>query len=98
MELAIIDLLAIQQKSLDRALSLYIYVSEIRSSGVRASITSYPGYQSLKTEALVPRVGLREPITWTFFVSYNCHFDTIFHRTIFMIYRVFQKKTQPNFI
>ena len=33
-----IDLLAIQQKSLDRALSLYIFVHEIRSSGVRVSI------------------------------------------------------------
>ena len=34
-----IDLLAIQQKSLDRALFLYIFIHEIRSSGVRASIT-----------------------------------------------------------
>ena len=33
------DLLAIQQKSLDRALFLYIFIHEIRSSGVRASIT-----------------------------------------------------------
>ena len=33
-----IDLLAIQQKSLDRALFLYIFIHEIRSSGVRASI------------------------------------------------------------
>ena len=29
-----IDLLAIQQKSLDRALFLYIFIHEIRSSGV----------------------------------------------------------------
>ena len=35
----LIDLLAIQQKSLDRALSLYTFIQEIRSSGVRASIT-----------------------------------------------------------
>ena len=35
----VIDLLAIQQKSLDRALFLYIFIHEIRSSGVRASIT-----------------------------------------------------------
>ena len=34
-----IDLLAILQKSLDRALFLYIFIHEIRSSGVRASIT-----------------------------------------------------------
>ena len=34
-----IDLLAILQKSLDRALFLYIFIDEIRSSGVRASIT-----------------------------------------------------------
>ena len=34
-----IDLLAIQQKSLDRALFLYIFIHEIRLSGVRASIT-----------------------------------------------------------
>ena len=34
-----IDLLAVQQKGLDRALSLYIFIREIRSSGVRASIT-----------------------------------------------------------
>ena len=34
-----IDLLAIQQKSLDRALFLYIFIREVRSSGVRASIT-----------------------------------------------------------
>ena len=34
-----IDLLAIQEKSLDRALFLYIFIREARSSGVRASIT-----------------------------------------------------------
>ena len=34
-----IDLLAIQQNSLDRALFLYIFIHEIRSSGVRASVT-----------------------------------------------------------
>ena len=34
----VIDLLAILQKSLDRALFLYIFLSEVRSSGVRASI------------------------------------------------------------
>ena len=33
-----IDLLAILQKSLDRALSLYIFIHGARSSGVRASI------------------------------------------------------------
>ena len=33
-----IDLLAIQQKSLDRALFSYIFMHEVRSSGVRASI------------------------------------------------------------
>ena len=32
-------LLAIQQESLDRALSLYNFIPEVRSSGVRASIT-----------------------------------------------------------
>ena len=35
----IIDLLAILQKSLDRALFLYIFIHEVRSSGVGASIT-----------------------------------------------------------
>ena len=35
----LIDLLAILQKSLDRALFLYIFINEARSSGVRASIT-----------------------------------------------------------
>ena len=34
-----IDFLAIQQKSLDRALFVYIFIHEIQSSGVRASIT-----------------------------------------------------------
>ena len=34
-----IDLLAILQKSLDRAIFLYIFIHEVRSSGVRASIT-----------------------------------------------------------
>ena len=33
------DLLAILQKSLARALFLYIFIHEVRSSGVRASIT-----------------------------------------------------------
>ena len=35
----IIKLLAILQKSLDRALCLYIFIRKVRSSGVRASIT-----------------------------------------------------------
>ena len=34
-----IDLLAILQKRLDRALFLYIFIHDVRSSGVRASIT-----------------------------------------------------------
>ena len=34
-----IDLLAILQKSLDRAIFLYIFIHEIRLSGVRASIS-----------------------------------------------------------
>ena len=34
-----IDLLAILEKSLDRALFLYIFIREVRSSGVRAYIT-----------------------------------------------------------
>ena len=34
-----IDLLAIQEKSLDRALFSYIFIREVRSSGVRTSIT-----------------------------------------------------------
>ena len=34
-----IDLLAILQKSLDRALSLYIFIREVRLNGVRVSIT-----------------------------------------------------------
>ena len=34
-----IDLLAIQQKSLDRALFLYIFIRVVRSSGIRASIS-----------------------------------------------------------
>ena len=34
-----IDLLAIQQKSLDQALFLYIFIREVQSSGVRASFT-----------------------------------------------------------
>ena len=33
-----IDLLAILQKSLDRAIFLYNFIREVRSSGVRASI------------------------------------------------------------
>ena len=36
---AVIDLLAFQQKSLDRALFLYILIYEIRLSGIRASTT-----------------------------------------------------------
>ena len=35
----LIDLLAILQKSLDRALFLYIFIHDVRLSGVRASIT-----------------------------------------------------------
>ena len=35
----LIDLLAILKKSLDRALFLYIFIREVRSSGVRGSIT-----------------------------------------------------------
>ena len=34
-----IYLLPIQQKSLDRALYLYVFIRAVRSSGVRASIT-----------------------------------------------------------
>ena len=34
-----IDLLAILQKSLDRALFLYIFIHEVRLSGIRASIS-----------------------------------------------------------
>ena len=34
-----IDLLAILQNSLDRALFLYIFIQDVRSSGVRASTT-----------------------------------------------------------
>ena len=34
-----IDLLAILQKSLDRTLFLYIFIHEVRLSGVRASIS-----------------------------------------------------------
>ena len=34
-----IDLLAILRKSLDRALVLYIFIHEFRSSGARVSIT-----------------------------------------------------------
>ena len=37
--LVLIDLLAILQKSLDRALSLYIFIRKVRLSGVRSSIT-----------------------------------------------------------
>ena len=33
------DLLAILQKSLDRAIFLYIFIHEVRLSGVRALIT-----------------------------------------------------------
>ena len=36
--LALIDLLAILRKSLDRATFLYIFVREVRLNGVRASI------------------------------------------------------------
>ena len=36
---AAIDLLAILRKSLDRALFLYIFIREVRSSDVKASIT-----------------------------------------------------------
>ena len=35
---SVIDLLAILQKSLDRALFLYNFIREVRSSGVRGSI------------------------------------------------------------
>ena len=34
-----IDLLALLQKSLDRAIFLYIFIRDVRSSGVRASVT-----------------------------------------------------------
>ena len=34
----LIDLLAILQKSLDRAIFLYNFIHDVRSSGVRASI------------------------------------------------------------
>ena len=34
-----IDLLAILQKSLDRAIFLCIFIREVRSNGVRASVT-----------------------------------------------------------
>ena len=37
--LSVIDLLAILRKSLDRALFLYNFIREVRSSGVRGSIT-----------------------------------------------------------
>ena len=37
--LSAIDLLAILPKSLDRALFLYIFIHDVRLSGVRASIT-----------------------------------------------------------
>ena len=36
---SLIDLLAILRKSLDQALFLHIFIREVRSSGVRASIT-----------------------------------------------------------
>ena len=36
---SVIDLIAILQKSLDRAIFLYIFIHEIRLSGVRASIS-----------------------------------------------------------
>ena len=38
-DLLAIDLLAILQKNLDRALFSYIFIREVRSSGVRAAIT-----------------------------------------------------------
>ena len=37
-----IDLLAILQKSLDRAIFLYNFIREVRQSGVRASIVMVP--------------------------------------------------------
>ena len=39
MLIELVDRIAIQQKSLDRALFSYICIHEIRSSGVRGSIT-----------------------------------------------------------
>ena len=38
-KIEIIDLLAIQQRSLDRAFFSYIFMGEVRLSGVRTSIT-----------------------------------------------------------
>ena len=59
-----IDLLAILQKSLDRALFLYIFIHEIRSSGVRASTTIvhirkfYKMHHNIVRFRFFPRIGL----------------------------------------
>ena len=50
------DLLAIQEKSLDRALLLYIFIREVRSSGVRASITIVHIRKFYKTQQCIVRL------------------------------------------
>ena len=45
---AAIDLLAVLRKSLDRALFLYIFIRDVRSNGVRVSITTVHIRKSMK--------------------------------------------------
>ena len=60
-----IDLLAILQKSLDRALSLYIFIHEVRSSGMRGSITikhirkSFKVHHNIVRFRFFPRIAKR---------------------------------------
>ena len=61
-----IELLAILQKSLDRALFLYIFIREVRSSGVRASITIVHIRKFYKMQKKIVRFRLRSHDTGTF--------------------------------
>ena len=73
-----IDLLAIQQTSLDRALFLYIFIHEIRPSGVRASITIvhirkfYKMWQSIVRLRFFFRIAKRSIDTFLSMANFKC--------------------------
>ena len=64
-----IDLLAILQKSLDRALFLYKFIREVRSSGVRGSITImhirkfFKLHHNIVLFRIFPRIAKRSIVT-----------------------------------
>ena len=71
-----IDLLAILRKSLDRALFLYNFIREVRSSGVRGSITIvhirkfYKLYHNIVRFRFFPRIAKRS-------ISSHVNFDKV---------------------